>query len=270
MMIDLKDKAAVVTGGASGIGSGICLALAQQGTSVVVADTNVEGAKSVASEVAAEGVKSVAIAVDVTDRPSIDNMVAKTLETFGKIDILVNDAGVVGAPNWWESERSRDEDWDLVMAVNLRGVVAVSERVGDHMKTRRYGKIVNIASIAARQGHPAIPHYNASKAAVASWTQSNALQLAAYDINVNAICPGLLWTPMWDQIARKMSGFNEDPLYRGLTGRDYFNKMVETQTPLKREQKPDDIGKLAAFLASDDSRNITGQAINIDGGRRMN
>jgi NAD(P)-dependent dehydrogenase (short-subunit alcohol dehydrogenase family) len=270
MMVDLEDRVAVVTGGASGIGRGICLALARQGAGVAVVDLNGQGAEAVASEVAATGVQSVAVTVDVTDRPSVDNMVTETLGALGKIDILVNAAGVVGAANWWESEFARDEDWDVVMAVNLRGVVAVSERVAVHMKARRYGKIVNIASIAARQGSAVLSHYNASKAAVLSWTQSSALQLAPYDINVNAICPGLLWTPMWDQIARKLSGFSEDPLYTGLSGRDYFNKMVESLTPLKREQTPEDIGKLAAFLASDDSLNITGQAINVDGGRRMN
>ena len=265
-MIDLTGKAAIVTGGASGI----CMALAGQGAKIVVADRNGEGAESVASEVAARGAQSTAAIVNVTDRKSIDGMVALSLDKFGEIDILVNDAGVVGAADWWEHEDPTDEDWDLVLAVNLRGLVMVSEKVSSHMKERRYGKIVNIASIAARAGSAALPHYNASKAAVVSWTQSNAFQLAPYNINVNSICPGLLWTPMWDQIARKLSKFSEDPVYEGPTGRDYFNRMVDTLTPLKREQTPEDIGRLAAFLASDDARNITGQAINVDGGGRMN
>jgi meso-butanediol dehydrogenase/(S,S)-butanediol dehydrogenase/diacetyl reductase len=204
MMIDLGGKSAIVTGGASGIGRGICMALAQQGAKVVVADMNGQGAESVASEVGATGTQSTAIIVDVTDRTSIDRMVAQSLEKFGGIDILVNDAGVVGVANWWEHENPTDEDWDLVLAVNLRGVVMVSESVASHMRERRYGKIVNIASIAARYGNAALPHYSASKAAVASWTQSNALQLAPYNINVNAICPGLLWTPIWEQIARNL------------------------------------------------------------------
>ena len=270
MMIDLTEKAAIVTGGASGIGRGICRALSDQGASVVVADVNGQGAESVASDLAATGAQSIAVVVDVTDRTSVDNVVSQSLERLGKIDILVNDAGVIGAAGWWERETPSDEDWDLVMAVNLRGVVNVSEAVAPHMKERRYGKIVNIASVAARQGTADTGHYNASKAAVASWTQSNALQLAPYSINVNAICPGLLWTPMWEQIARKRSKFNKDPRFEGLTGRDHFDKTVEFMIPLKREQTPEDIGKLAAFLASDDAQNITGQAINIDGGRRMN
>jgi NAD(P)-dependent dehydrogenase (short-subunit alcohol dehydrogenase family) len=197
-------------------------------------------------------------------------MVAQVLAEFGKIDILVNDAGVVGAPNWWEREFPNDEDWDLTLAVNLRGVVNVSEAVMGHMKERRYGKIVNIASIAARYGNADIPHYNASKAAVVSWTQSNALQLAGFGINVNAICPGLLWTPMFERLVEKRSTFNTDPEFEGLKGRAFFEEVVDSTIPMKREQTPEDIGKMAAFLASDDARNITGQAINVDGGRRMN
>ena len=103
-----------------------------------------------------------------------------------------------------------------------------------------------------------------------SRTQSNALQLASFGINVNAICPGVLWTPMFERIAEKRARFNTDPEFEGLKGRAFFEEVVESWIPMKREQTPEDIGKIAAFLASDDARNITGQAINVDGGRRMN
>ena len=270
MMIDLRDEVTVVTGGASGIGRGICLVLAEQGANVVVADMNLQGAELVAADVAGKGRQAMAIGVDVTEKASVGSMVAQVLDGLGKIDILVNDAGVIGAPNWWERDTPSDEDWDRTYAVNLRGVVIVSEAVAPHMKERRYGKIINIASIGARQGGADIPHYNASKAAVVSWTQSNALQLAPYDINVNAICPGLLWTPMWERIVEKRARFNVDPGIRGLKGREYFERVVESWVPMKKEQTPEDIGKLAAFLASDDAHNITGQAINVDGGTYMN
>lgn len=269
-MIDLTDKVAIVTGGASGIGRGISLVLAQQGAKVVVADMDSQGAESVAREISEAGGRAVATAVDVTDRGSVNEMVAGVLEESGKIDVLVNNAGVVGAPNWWERENPSDADWDHVLAVNLRGVVMVSEAVAPHMKERRYGKIINIASIAARQGNPELSHYAASKAAVASWTQSSALQLAPYDVNVNAICPGLLWTPMWERIAQRKITFAFDASDARPTGREHFNQLIEDLTPMKKEQTPEDIGKLAAFLASDDADNITGQAINVDGGRRMN
>ena len=269
-MIDLTEKVALVTGGASGIGRGICLVLAQQGARVVVADMNGPGAESVAAEVSSMERESLSVIVDVTDRPSVNDMVTQVLEAFGKIDILVNDAGVIGASNWWERETASDEDWDHAMAVNVRGLVIVSEAVAPHMKERRYGKIVNIASTAARRGGPYIPHYNASKAAVVSWTQSHALQLASYDINVNAICPGYLWTPMWERLARFRTAFHPERSTAGLTGRKFFEDMVEASVPMKKEQTPDDVGKLAAFLAADDAHNITGQAINVDGGRLMN
>lgn len=273
-MIDLTGKVAIVTGGASGIGRGICLVLAGQEANIVVADLNTQEAEAVASEIAAEGHQSIALSLDVTDRGSASNMVAQVLDRFGQIDILVNDAGVIGAPDWWERGKASDEDWDHVMAVNLRGVVNVSEAVAEHMKERRYGKIINIASIAARQGGAGNPPYNASKAAVVSWTQSHALELASYDVNVNAICPGLLWTPMFERLVRRSTRFGStlstDPALQSLSGRDHFEKLVESTIPMKKEQTPEDIGKMAAFLASDDAHNVTGQAINVDGGRRMN
>ena len=268
MMIDLTDRVAVVTGGAQGIGRGIGLVLAQQGASVAVADLNRETAESVASEISDMGRKALAIGVDVTSRTSASDMAARVLEGFGQIDILVNNAGVVGAPDFWDRKEPNDDDWDSVLAVNLRGVVNVSEAVAPHMMERRYGKIVNIASIAARQGGPGIPHYHASKAGVVSWTQSHALQLAPHDINVNAICPGLLWTPLFERLIKRGVGYELGA--EGLTGREHYERLVESRMPLKRGQTPEDIGKMAAFLASDDARNITGQAINVDGGRRMN
>ena len=273
-MIDLKDKVAVVTGGASGIGLGICKVLAGQGADIVVADINLRGAKSAADEIASTGRKASVVEVDVTDRDSAARLVDRALNLFGKIDILVNDAGVIGAAEWWKRPTPSDDDWDLVMAVNLRGVVNVSEAVAPHMRERRYGKIVNIASIAARQGGADIPHYNASKAAVVSWTQSHAMQMAPYDVNVNAVCPGLLWTPMFEELVERSLSFGSalgsNPELQGLSGREYFEKLVELAIPMRKQQTPEDVGKLAAFLASEDAHNITGQAINVDGGRKMN
>ena len=157
-MIDLTGKVAIVTGGASGIGRGICLVLAEQGATVVATDVNLEGAQSVASEVAAFGRSSAALRIDVTDRSSVEDVVSRTISEHGRVDILINDAGVIGAPGWQDRENPTDADWDYALAVNLRGVVICSEAVASHMKARRYGKIVNIASIAARQGGTDIPH----------------------------------------------------------------------------------------------------------------
>ncbi|MXY19896.1 MAG: glucose 1-dehydrogenase [Dehalococcoidia bacterium] len=266
MMIDLSGKVALVTGGARGIGRGICLTLAEQGADVAVADLLADSAASVAVEMERMGRRSQAISMDVTSRPSIQTAVSQVLDDMGRIDILVNNAGVVGAGNWWGRDKPSDEDWHFTHMVNVRGVVMVTEAVQDQMIQRGSGRIVNIASIAARQGSPDIPHYSTTKAAVVSWTQSNAHQLAPYGITVNAICPGLLWTDMWQAISRRRSATTGEDI----SGRALFERAVENMTPMKREQTPEDIGKLAAFLASDDARNITGQAINVDGGIRMN
>lgn len=266
MMIDLSGRVALVTGGARGIGRGISLVLAEQGADVAVADLNIDGAASVAEEIGSMDRRTMAVSMDVTSRASIEAAVSQILDRLGRIDILVNNAGVVGAGNWWDRDNPTDEDWHFTHMVNVRGVVMVTEAVQDHMAARGSGRIINIASIAARQGSPDIPHYSTTKAAVVSWTQSSAHQLAPHDITVNAICPGLLWTDMWQAISRRRSSATGE----NISGRDLFERAVENMTPLKREQTPEDIGKLAAFLASDDARNITGQAINVDGGIRMN
>ena len=270
MIADLTGRVALVTGGASGIGRGICLVLSAQGADVAVSDVNLEGAEAMSAELSAAGRKSMAVAVDVTSRESIDQMVSGVLARFGQIDVLVNDAGVIGAPGWEDRDTGTPEDWQRSFDVNVRGVVMTSEAVAPHMIGRRYGKIVNIASVAARRGQEVLAHYCASKAAVVSWTQSHALQVAKYGINVNAICPGLLWTPMWEGISRRLSASGPNPELRGLGGRELFERMVDERIPMKREQTPEDIGNLAAFLSSDAAGSITGQSINVDGGNFMN
>lgn len=268
-MIELDGKTALVTGAAHGIGRGISVVLASQGATVIVADIDRNGAHSVSEEISNSGSKSESATLDVTCRDSSESVVSDIIARFGQIDILVNNAGVVGSDGWWNRRIPSDKDWATVIDINLMGVVFVSQAVEPAMKERQSGKIINIASIAARQGGAGIPHYNASKAAVVSWTQSHALQLAPYQVNVNAICPGLLWTPLFEHLIDRPD-FLENASLAGLDGRARFEKSVQQAIPMKKEQTPEDIGKLAAFLASDDSHNITGQAINVDGGRRMN
>ena len=266
--MDLKDRVAIVTGGASGIGRGICLVLADHGADIVVADISVEGAQKVAGEVDAKGHSSMACMTDVTKRTSVHKMMKDALARFGRIDILVNNAGIVGAPGWREVPASREEDWDIAYEVNVKGVVLCSVAVAEHMKEQRSGKIVNIASGAGRLGSPWFPHYSASKAAVINWTQAHAMELGPYNINVNCICPGVIWTPMWDIIAQRR--LNETPKLEGLSPRQFFEKHVAPTNPLGREQTPEDVGNAVAFFASDLARNITGQALNVNAGSRMN
>ena len=264
--MNVSGKIALVTGGGRGIGRGISLVLANNGADVAVADLNATTAEAVAQEVSSEGRQSMAIAVDVTNIASVESMASQVIDRFGRVDILVNNAGVIGAADWEDREKPNEEDRDFIFSVNVKGVASVTDAVSPHMVGRRYGKIINIASIAGRRGSDRNPPYNVSKAGVISLTQGQALELAPYNINVNAICPGLLWTPMWERItARNAMSANPD----GKTQRELFEDYVESITPLGREQTPEDIGNLAAFLASDFSQNITGQAINVSGGSHM-
>ena len=266
--MDVTGKTAVVTGGGRGIGRGIALALARNGADVVVAEIIEDNGANTATEVEAVGRRSLATALDVTDQASVDALMPSVLSEFEHVDILVNNAGIIGAPGWEQRERTNEEDWDLIYEVNVKGVMRVTDAVAPHMKERRYGKIVNIASIAARQGNPRNPPYNVSKAGVISITQAYALELALYDINVNAICPGLIWTPMWARIASRPSMTPE--AVQGVSGREAFLKSVRERTPLGRPQTPEDMGNVVTFLASDAARAITGQSVNVDGGIRMN
>jgi NAD(P)-dependent dehydrogenase (short-subunit alcohol dehydrogenase family) len=266
--MQMEDKVVLVTGGASGLGRGISLVLAERGADAAVADIHLEGAEKVAEELAGLGRKSKAFQVDVTKQTELGQLVADVVAHFGRIDVLVNAAGVIGAPGFEDTTTSREEDWDLTFDVNVKGTAMASDAVAAHMKERRSGKIVNIASHAGRGGSGGGGAYGASKAAVIHLTQSYALDLAPYDINVNVICPGTIWTPMWERIAERNK--RNQPSLSHLTPREIFEKSIRERCPLGREQTPEDIGKAAAFLASDDAVNITGQSLNVNGGSRMN
>ena len=253
--MDVTGKFSVVTGGGRGIGRGISLMLARNGADVAVADLNLENAKKVAAEVADLGRRSLVVALDVTDQESTDRMAMEVIESFGRIDILVNNAGVIGAEGWEQRETPNEADWDLIFEVNVKGIARVTDAVAPNMKENRYGKIINIASIAARQGNPTNPPYAISKTGVVSLTQSQALELAPHNINVNAICPGLLWTPMYERIVNRAS---QTPNPENKSDRELFLDRVAARIPLGREQTPEDIGNLASFLASDFACNITG------------
>ena len=263
----LIGKTAIVTGANRGIGKAIALILAQAGAKIALVGRNLSQLEEVASAARCFRRGAQVFIADVRFKEQVDRMVEQAFEAFGRIDILVNNAGIIAAPGWEQRDRSSEEDWDMIYEVNIRGVSRVTETVAPHMKEQRYGKIINISSGAGRQGAADNPPYNASKAAVISMTQSAALELAPHNINVNAICPGLLWTPMWERIAYRRGRLQG--LIDKMTPRKVFEKGVEERIPLGREQTPEDIGNLAAFLASEHAKNITGQSINVNGGSRM-
>ncbi len=267
--MDLNDKVAIVTGSARGIGRAIADKMALYGATVVICDLNIENVRQTASELsqAHPNTEFGALQVDVTQQESLDRLASEVVDLFEQIDILVNNAGIIGAAGWENRDRPIEDDWDQIYAVNVKGVAKASDAISEYMKTRNYGKIVNIASVAGRQGGPGNPAYNASKASVISLTQAYALGLAPFNINVNAICPGSLWTDMWERIA--VRNINLDDGQSGITPREHFDRSIQARMPLGREQTPEDIAHLAVFLASDLSLNITGQAINVTGGSRM-
>ena len=266
--MQLEDRVAVVTGGARGLGEGIALVLAERGADVAVCDLNLEGARETAEQIEGLGRRSKAYAVDVTCQNRLQGMVEEALSDFGHVDILVNAAGVIGAPGFEDTTASREEDWDITFDVNVKGTALASDAVMSHMKDRRFGKIVNIASHAGRGGGAGGGAYGASKAAVIHLTQSYAMELAPFNINVNVVCPGTIWTPMWERIAIRARRNNPEQSH--LSPREIFDAAISERCPLGREQTPEDIGKAVAFFASDDAMNITGQSLNVNGGTRMN
>ena len=283
MMIDLTDRAALVTGGGQGVGEAIALVLAQQGADVAIGDVDVDRAENVAEEVRRRGRLAFAVHLDVSSRDSAKAAAARVVSEWGHIDILVNNAGVVFGPDDAAGD-GVEATWDHVLAVNVKGVVNCTDAVMPYMAEACYGKIINISSVAGKPGDPiwmgdsgpapedATPQlggsaYGASKAAVIRHTQISAGTAAPFNINVNAICPTRMITRMGLDIARAAQAGG-----RAATSEDLVElrrKNVLQVNRFGRELEPVDVGKMAAFLASEDARNVTGQSINVDGGSHM-
>ena len=267
----LKDKVAVVTGGGGGIGEGICLRLAEEGADVFVSDINQDTAEKVAQKIRDIGPRALAVKTDVSKSDQCRSLINDTVKEMGRLDILICCAGIMGfahrkGKTWSiDIEDIPEEDWDLTLDINLKGVFLCNQAIIPHFKKQQSGKIVNIASIAGRRGVPFLAPYAASKAGVISLTQSMAQYLAPFNVNVNAICPGIIWTPMWEEGVQVLSQDGPEEMRQ-----DIFKNIVENEIAFKRVQYPEDMGNAVVFLVSDEAREITGQALNVCGGMRFN
>lgn len=247
-MYRLEGSAALVTGGAQGIGRGIALELARAGCRVAIADRNLPNARAVADELRSSGHEVIALAVDVTDDQAAIECANQAIKQFGQIDILVNNAGVHSEKL---GEPSTIEQFNQCLNVNLLGVWRMTQALIPHFRQQKGGRIINIASINGRKPWVDTPAYSASKAAVINLTQALAMKHGADNINVNAVCPGGVMTAM-------AHAFSID-------GKSLEDELIKSRL-LKRPLLPEDIGYAVVFLASSRARSITGQAINVDGG----
>jgi meso-butanediol dehydrogenase/(S,S)-butanediol dehydrogenase/diacetyl reductase len=262
----LQGKVAVVTGGGAGIGRGIVLCMAKEGADIAIPDIQDANAQAVVKEVLAMGRKAISMRCDVTKGAEVEATVDRIKKEMVRVDILVNNAGMASAPGM-PFTNNTEEDWDRTYAVNLKSVFLTCKALAPYFIERKAGRIINIASIAGPLAALTMPPYSVAKGGVITFTRVIAKELAPHGVTVNAICPGVLWTAFWEKLAQHIADTN--PAFKGMTARQVFDKRVGDVIPMKREQTPEDIGLAAVFLASEEARNITGQALNVDGGSVM-
>ncbi|MBT3369982.1 MAG: SDR family oxidoreductase [Rhodospirillaceae bacterium] len=253
----LENKIVLITGAGNGIGAGVAQAMAEAGANVVCADINAEAAQQAADNAARAGVESLALAADVGDVDAIEAMLDAAMERFGRLDVIVNNAGVTRKAYIMDLTEA---DWDRIHRVNSKGVFFCLQGAARRMIEQGGGRIINMASIAGR-GYQGTSNaaYAASKGAVIALTKTAAQQLGRHDITVNAICPGVTRTALLEQI------FATQQETDGISRADAEARAARP-IPLRRINEPEDIAAMAVFLASPGARNITGQAYNVDGG----
>lgn len=248
-MINFNDRVAIVTGGSRGIGKEVAKKLASLGANLVINYTSKEDEALITKqEIEKLGVKCIAIKCDVSKSSEVSDMVEVTLKEFGKIDILVNNAGITKDSLLM---RMKEEDFDRVIDINLKGVFNCTKAVTKSMMKQKYGKIINMASVVGLIGNPGQANYCASKAGVIGFTKSSARELASRNININAVAPGFIDTDMTKVLS------------------DELKSNMLANIPKNTFGKPEDVANVVAFLASDMSQYVTGQVINVDGGMVM-
>ncbi|MFH2035639.1 MAG: 3-oxoacyl-[acyl-carrier-protein] reductase [Candidatus Zixiibacteriota bacterium] len=246
--MDFSGKTVLVTGSARGIGKAIARRFADDGANIVISDVLAELADETAGEFIKDGIKAIAIKADVTNKDDVKNLIDETVEKFGSLDVVVNNAGITRDTLLM---RMKESDWDLVMNINLKGAFLVTQAASRIMMKQRSGRIVNISSVVGKMGNAGQANYSASKAGLLGLTKSAARELASRNITVNAIAPGFIKSEMTDNLPE-----------------DIKAEFIKT-TPLGRFGSPEDIANAVAFLASDDASYITGQVLGVDGGMTM-
>lgn len=246
--MQLQDKVAVVTGSTKGIGKEIALEFARRGAKVVVSGRNAERAEAVCAEIKAAGGSAMAVVGDVSRMADAQQLIERALEQFGQIDVLVNNAGITRDNLLM---RMKEEEWDEVLAINLKGAFNCIKSVTRQMMKQRSGRIINITSVVGQMGNAGQANYAASKAGIIGLTKSVARELASRNITCNALAPGFIETDMTGALDEKV------------------RESLQAQIPLGRLGSVSDVARAAAFLAGDEAAYITGQVINVDGGMVM-
>lgn len=255
----LTGRRAVVTGAGRGIGHSIALALASAGANVAITARNTSELEQLVTEIKAMGRQSLAVSCDVTDPEQVQHMATTLIESLGGVDILVNNAGNAGSHKF---QNHSDELWHRMLSVNLTSVYYVTKAFVPELIEQRWGRIINIASIASRVGGSYIAAYTAAKHGVLGLTRALAVELLPYNITVNAICPGYVNTPMTDASVSNI-------VARTGMAESQAREALEKTSPQRRLMEPEEIAAMAVFLAQDIAKGITGQAVNIDGGGVM-
>jgi 3-oxoacyl-[acyl-carrier protein] reductase len=245
--MNLTDRVAIVTGAGQGIGEAIAVRLAGAGAHVAIVDINLPLAEHVAQRVRAMGRKSIAVQCDVSRAPDVEAMRDRVLGEFGKIDILVNNAGIAGKNV--PMLQIEEEEWDRIIAIDLKSVYLCCRAVLPHMIERRYGKIVNVASIAGKEGNPGLVPYSSAKAGVIGLTKALAKEVVTYGVYVNAVAPAVIETPILKTLTQQQI--------------DYMTARI----PMGRVGKPEEVAAVVHFLASDDASFVTAQCYDVSGGR---
>jgi len=244
----VKDRIAIVTGASRGIGRSIALALAAGGAKIVAADISLEGCQALVEELSALGTEGLAVQCNVAATADAERLIDAAVEKFGRVDILVNNAGITRDGLLM---RMKDEEWDAVLTVNLKGAFICTRAAFKVMSKQRYGRIINIASIVGQMGNAGQANYCASKAGLIGLTKSNAREMARRTITVNAVAPGFIATDMTDALPEKV------------------RQELAAQIPMERLGSAEDIANAVLFLASDNSAYITGQVLAVNGGMYM-